>query len=346
MLPMDLPGCHILAVQPDEKHLWVVVEGDATRQPCPSCGYESDDVHSRYPRKPRDLPVQGRRVRLLIIARRWRCLNQECPRKTFNESFQGLLERHAQRTERMSAIMRHLIVSVSSTVGAQLARVMGMEVSGRTLLRVVNHGERQVPTPRVVGLDDFALRKGRTYGTIVCDLESGKPVDILLGRTKKDVLGWLENHPGIEIAARDRASSYSDALSTAVPGAIQVADRFHLVKNLGDALKDVVDRQSWVLPEPAPLPVSVCEPQPVSEPDLPPACPPAKRISRAEQKRAAAAARLERRYLFRGTAATCRRDVREADSKDNGPFPPDHPKVSRLCRGPYACRAPASSVNR
>lgn len=297
MLPMDLPGCHILAVQPDEKHLWVVVEGDATRQLCPSCGHESDDVHSRYPRKPRDLPVQGRRVRLLIIARRWRCLNQECPRKTFNESFQGLLERHAQRTERMTAIMRHLIVSASSTVGAQLAQVMGMEVSGRTLLRVVNHGERQDPTPRVVGLDDFALRKGRTYGTIVCDLESGKPVDILLGRTKKDVLGWLENHRGIEIAARDRASSYSDALSTAVPGAIQVADRFHLVKNLGDALRDVVDRQSWALPEPAPLPVSVCEPQPVSEPGLPPACPPTKRISRAEQKRAAAAARLERRYL-------------------------------------------------
>jgi transposase len=297
MLPMELPGCHILAVRPAENHVVVVVEGEAGRQPCPDCGHESDDVHSRYPRKPRDLPVQGRRVRLWIIARRWRCLNHDCPRRTFNESFKGLVERHAQRTERMTELMRHLIVSVSSTVGAQLAQVMGMEVSGRTLLRVVGHEEVHVPPIRVLGLDDFALRKGRTYGTILCDLERGKPVDILIGRTKQDVLGWLKNHPGIEIAARDRASSYADALSTALPEAIQVADRFHLVKNLGNALKEVVDRQSWALPEPAPLPVSACEPEPAPESDLTPASSPAKRITRAEEKRTAAAERLERRYV-------------------------------------------------
>lgn len=297
MLPMDLPGCHLLAVQSLEKHLLVMVEGETRQQACPTCGHESDDVHSRYVRIPRDLPVQCRCVRLWVIARRWRCLNRDCPRKTFSESFNGLVERHARRTERMTEIMRHLIVAVSSTVGAGLAQVMGMEVSGRTLLRVVNHGEVQAPTPRVLGLDDFALRKGRTYGTILCDLETGKPIDILIGRTKQPVLEWLKNHPGIEIAARDRASSYADALSAGAPEAIQVADRFHLVKNLGDALKEVVDRQSWALPEPAPLPVSACEPEPASEPDPAPACPPAKRATRAEQKRVAAAERLERRYV-------------------------------------------------
>lgn len=291
VLPMDLPGCHLLAIQSLEKHLLVIVEGEAKQQACPACGHESGDVHSRYVRKPRDLPVQCRPVRLWVVARRWRCLNQDCPRKTFNESFKGLVERHAQRTERMTEIMRHLILSVSSTVGAQFAQVMGMEVSGRTLLRVVGHGEVQAPTPRVVGLDDFALRRGRTYGTIVCDLEKGKPVDVLIGRTKQDVLRWLKDHPGIEIAVRDRASSYADALSAAAPGAIQVADRFHLVKNVSDALKEVVDRQSWALPEPAPLPVSACEPDPAPE------SPPEKRrVTRAEQKRAAAAERLDRRY--------------------------------------------------
>lgn len=171
MLPVDVPDCHLLAVRLLEPHLLVVVEGDAERQACPSCGHENDDVHSRYIRKPRDLPVQCRPVRLWVIARRWRCLNQYCPRVTFNESFPGLLERHAQRTERMTEIMRRLILAVSSTVGAQFAQLVGLEVSGRTLLRVVGQEEAPVPTPRVIGLDDFALRKGRTYGTTVCDLE-------------------------------------------------------------------------------------------------------------------------------------------------------------------------------
>lgn len=196
----------------------------------------------------------------------------------------------------MTGIMRHLIVSVSSTVGARFAQVMGLEVSGRTLLRVVNHEEAQVPTPRVLGLDDFAIRKGRTYGTILCDLEKKKPVDVIFGRTKQDVLGWLNNRSGIEIAVRDRASSYADALSTAVPEAIQVADRFHLVRNVGDALKEVVDRQSWALPEPAPLPVSVCVPEPAPEVTPTPTPLPEQRLSRAQRRRAAAADRLEGRY--------------------------------------------------
>ncbi len=202
---------------------------------------------------------------------------------------------HAGPNE-VAEIMRHLILSVSSTVGAQLAQVMGLEVSRPTLLRVVDDGPAQAPTLRVLGIGDFALRKGRVYGTILYDLEKGKPVDILTGRTKQDVLGWLQDPPGIEIAARDRASSYANALSIGAPDAIQVADRFHLVKNLGAALKKVVDRQSWALPEPAPLPVRVGEPEPVTEPEPAPATLPSKRVSRAEQKRTAAAELLARRY--------------------------------------------------
>lgn len=296
MLPMDLPGCHVLAVEPVGQMLVATAKGDAQRQPCPDCGYESDDVHSYYVRIPRDLSAQGRCVRLRLIARRWRCLNQACSRVTFCESFQGLVERQAQRTGRMRDFMLRLILFVSSTVGAQIAQALGMEVSGRTLLRVVDHGEVQVPTPRVLGVDDFALRRGRTYGTLLCDLETGKPIDVLLGRDKESLLAWLRNHPGIEIVARDRSSSYSDAISTGAPQAIQVADRFHLVRNLYDALKEVVDRQSWALPEPELLSVSVFEPAAGSEPAPVPDALPAKRIPRDEQRRAAAADRLKRRY--------------------------------------------------
>lgn len=296
MLSLDLPGCRTLSAEVFENHVVVVVEGEASRQACPGCGHESVVVHSRYLRRPRDLPVQGRPVRLLIVARRWRCSNRDCSRKTFNESFAGLVQRHAQRTGRMTELMRHLIVNQSSTVAERLAEVIGIDVSGRTLLRVVGNEEVHVPTPRVVGLDDFALRRGVTYGTIFCDLEKGKPIDIVVGRTKQDVLRWLQNHPGIEIAARDRASSYADALSVGAPGAIQVADRFHLVKNLSDALKEVVDRQSWALPEPAPLPVSASEPDLAPEPELTPERKQAPGSPSKRAKRAAAAERLERRY--------------------------------------------------
>lgn len=136
---------------------------------------------------------------------------------------------------------------------------MGIQTSPRTLLRVVDHGERSVAAPRGLGIDDFALRRGRTYGTILCDLETGCPLDMLLGRTAEPLARWLKQHPGIEVVARDRASAYADAARSGAPGAVQVADRFHLVRNVSDALREVVDRQPWTLPEPMALPVSVVE---------------------------------------------------------------------------------------
>lgn len=268
--------------------LMVTVEGNSEKQACPSCGHESDDVHSWYVRKPRDLPVQGRCVRLQVIVRRWRCLNQACARTTFCESFKGLVRRHAQRTERMTQFMEQFVLEVSSDTAAYLLNVTGMEVSARTLLRVVDHGGVHSSSPRVLGIDDFALRKGRTYGTLLVDMDTGKPIDMLLGRNREPFQGWLKAHPGIEIVVRDRASAYADAVQGGAPEAIQVADRFHLVKNVSDAFKEVVDRQSWVMEKPAPLPVCVSDPEPTPAP--------VKQMTRDQRKRAAAADRLRRRY--------------------------------------------------
>lgn len=290
MLSMDVPGCRVLTAQHTGTCLLVVVEGEVTKQACPVCGHESQTVHSRYVRRPRDLSVLGQSLRLSITARRWRCLNQACSRVTFCESFKGLVVRHGQRTERMTGLMRRLILLLSSTVGTFIAQGIGLEVSPRTLLRVVGREEVPVPTPRVLGVDDFALAKGRTYGTLLCDLETGRPIDVLPGRSKQVLLEWLRNHPGVEIVARDRASSYADAISEGAPQAIQVADRFHLVKNLTEALKEVVDRQSWALPKPTPLSVPEFDPKTVSAPM------PTKRMDRAARRKAEAEERLQRRY--------------------------------------------------
>ena len=118
-----------------------------------------------------------------------------------------------------------------------------MSVSSSTLLRVVlNADDEQVSTPRVLGLDNWAFRKGNTYGTILVDLEKNKPIDLLPDREAATLEKWLKDHPGVEIISRDRASAYSQGAKAGAPDAIQVADRWHLLKNLGDALKKMLDR--------------------------------------------------------------------------------------------------------
>lgn len=171
-----------------------------------------------------------------------------CPRKTFAESLGELAGRYAQRTSRLTDVLRALILRVSSHTGAYLAERLGIPISPRTLLRLVDRGEPVVGQLRVVGIDDFALRCGQVYGTLVCDLETGRPVDMLWGRTAGPVRQWLQRHPEIQVVVRDRATGYADAVEAALPEAVQVADRFHLVRNVADALREVLDGQKWTLP--------------------------------------------------------------------------------------------------
>lgn len=256
MIAMDFPGFRAVGVQ-NESGVWhVTMESTTAFGRCPSCGMDSKHVHSHYVRSIRDLPALGQPVRLTILARRFRCLVRECRRRTFSERFEGLAKQHAQRTDRLTATLQSLILSCSSPTGARLAQQMGIETSARTLLRVVNHGELRVKAPRCLGVDDFALRKGHTYGTLLCDLETGKPIDILPGRLAEPLTKWLKTHPGVEVIARDRATAYADAARAGAPRAVQVADRFHLVKNVSDALKEIVDRQPWSTPAAKVMPVS------------------------------------------------------------------------------------------
>jgi transposase len=215
---------------------------------CPSCQATGRRTHSRYQRHPHDLPCFGFRVRLHLTVRRFFCDNAHCPRQTFAESFPSLLHHRARRTQRLSQQQLSVAFAVSAEEGRRLLQMLAMPISGDTLIQDIRRlPEAGGETPRVLGIDDWALRRGQTYGTILVDLESSRPIDLLASREAEAVIAWLREHPGVEIVSRDRSNEYTYAVTTAIPQAIQVADRWHLLKNLREALETLLTHKSAVL---------------------------------------------------------------------------------------------------
>lgn len=204
----------------------------------------SSQVHSRCTRTLADLPWQGRRATLQVRTRRFRCARASCPRRSFTERLPGVAGPRARRTLRLGEIQRHVGFAVGGEPGARLTTRLSVPVSGDTLLRLIRTAELERPaSPRVVGIDDWSWRRGLRYGTILCDLERGRVIDLLPDRTTETVAAWPGQHRGIEVVSRDRAGAYAEGASEGAPQAIQVADRWHLLRNLGDALHSAVDRR-------------------------------------------------------------------------------------------------------
>ncbi len=210
---------------------------------CPACGGESQRVHSRYTRHLADEPAFGRRVRLQMTVRRFLCPDSGCPRRIFAEPLDGFATRHARTTTRLAQTHLAIGSALGGEAGARLAEKTAMPTSPDTLLRRVKQaGARSSPSPRLVGIDDWAWRKGQRYGTIVVDLETSDVVDLLPDRDAATVKVWLEAHPGIELVSRDRSSAYAQAAAEAAPDAQQVADRWHLLKNVREAIERLLER--------------------------------------------------------------------------------------------------------
>jgi transposase len=212
---------------------------------CPGCGLPSRQVHSRYARSLRDLPLMGRQTRLELTVRRFFCRNPACPRKVFAEPLQGLAVRHAHSTSRQTDALRAIGLSLGGEAGSRLAATLAMPASPDTLLRRIKQGEanpKPAPPPRVVGVDDWAIKKGHRYGTIVVDLERRAVLDLLPGRDGGALKAWLRQHPQVGCISRDRWPAYADAAAEAAPQARQVADRWHLLKNAREALERFLER--------------------------------------------------------------------------------------------------------
>ena len=216
---------------------------------CPLCGQPSDHIHSHYRRVVADVPCGNRPVTLHLHVRKFFCRASSCPRKIFTERLAELVQPSARLTNRLREALEELGLVTGGEGGSQLAPKLRMQVRPTTLLRRVRAvSTPEVKTVRVLGLDDWAYKRGQHYGTILVDLERHRVIDLLADRTKETAKAWLQRHPEIEVISRDRAGNYADAARQGAPQAMQVADRFHLVKNVRESLKDLLDRKRGYLP--------------------------------------------------------------------------------------------------
>ena len=216
---------------------------------CPGCGTRSDAVHCQYQRTVHDVPCGGRHVVLRLRVRKVVCRNALCPRKVFAERLPELVQPWARVSDRLLEELKAIGLSASAEVSERLAPRLGMRVKAPTLLRYL----RSIPdAPKTevtrLGIDDFALRRADSYGTILVNLETRRPLDLLPNRTSEAVKPWLSSHPDIQVVSRDRASAFADAVSQVLPHATQVADRSHLVHNLREHLQRLLDHQRSCLP--------------------------------------------------------------------------------------------------
>jgi len=271
----DTSEVALLFLRPRDGAIQIVLQADREFSVCPDCNSASRRVHSRYCRKLADLPWEGIPVVLQLQVRRFFCMAEGCPRRIFTERLPNTAARYARRTRRSAEAMDWIALALGGQAGSRLARRLGLCVSGSTLLRQVRRRSTvgSSRSPRVLGIDDWAWRKGHRYGTILCDLEAGKVIDLLPDREAETVAQWLGTHPGAEVVSRDRASAYAEAARTGAPQAVQVADRWHLLRNLIEALKGALEPHHRILAQAA----SAAREPLVSSPPLAPAAPAATR---------------------------------------------------------------------
>ena len=236
---LEVPGCRVTAMAdgPDGG-IVLQVRGRRRGARCPGCGWPSQAGHGRYRRHPADLPVLGRGVRLDLEVRRCLGLNAACPRRTFAACVPTLLVPRARRTKRLAEAQRRIGFATSASAGARLSGALAMAVSASTVLRLMHAAPLpRARAPRAIGVDDWAWRKGRSWGTLIVDLERRRPIALLPDRSGAAFEAWLRRRRGVEVIARDRSRDYVRAAQLAAPSAMQVADRWPLLLNLRQMLE-------------------------------------------------------------------------------------------------------------
>jgi transposase len=216
---------------------------DTSEAACPLCQQPSRHVHSHYTRTLADVPCAGKTLQLLVLVRRFFCENKACVRKIFAERLSELTSVYARRTTRCTETLTELGFALGGKAAAALSAFLGLPSNRMTILRIL----RQAPvpagrTPKMLGVDEFALRRGKTYGTILINLEDGTPIELLPDRQATTLETWLKGHPGVQLISRDRAGEFARGARQGAPDALQTADRFHVLRNLAEVAEKVLGK--------------------------------------------------------------------------------------------------------
>jgi transposase len=234
----DSSCLHLVRLEADKQSILAVVATTSSEALCPLCQCRSESVHSRYVRCVADLPWAGWAVHLELHVRRFFCQNKACVRQIFTERLPSVVAPYARCTLRLCDLFTLIGFALGGEAGKRLVDGMGLETSPDRLLRLIREQqESQVPTPRVLGVDDFSFCRRRSYGAILIDLQRRVPIDLLPDREAETFKKWLLAHPGVEIISRDRGGSFAEGARQGAPQARQIADRWHVLANLSETMK-------------------------------------------------------------------------------------------------------------
>ena len=244
----QLVGFRIEGLRRADDHLTLTAVAQRKAARCPRCHRRSRRIHSRYQRHVADLPIGAMPVTLALHVRRFVCPNPRCPQRIFAERLPNLVAAGARRSQGLHAALEEIAFALGGEAGARLADALGMPASPDTLLRLIRAAPLPaIGTPLRIGVDDFALRKGRVYAGIVVDHDAHRPLDLLPDCTPTTIADWLTARPSVCLVSRDRGTAIIEGVTRGAPEAIQVADRWHLLKNLGDTLERLLvrHRAAW-----------------------------------------------------------------------------------------------------
>jgi transposase len=237
LLPLPT-GLEIVTIETIDDLLRVQVASTKQRAYCPLCSCPAERRHSHYTRVVADLPCTGFRVQLTLHVRKFFCQSVDCSRKIFTERLPAFVEPWARMTVRLRQALEALGTATCGEVGARLSERLALPTSPTTLLRrLMALPTEAVGLVRQVGVDDFALLRGRNYGTVLVDGVRHQVIDLLPDRQAETAKAWMQAHPELDLVCRDRGGDDASAASQGAPQAAQSADRFHLVKNLAEAVE-------------------------------------------------------------------------------------------------------------
>jgi transposase len=260
LLP-DTANLRLEHVRIDSGQLLLTLVATQSEAACPLCDQPSRRIQSRYIRTLADLAWVPSRVQLRLHVRRFFCPNPACVRKIFTERMPAVVLPYARRTNRLRVQLLKTGFALGGEAGARQCAAWGIAVSPDTLLALLRrHAPPAGATPRVLGVDDWSFRRHQRMGTILVDLEKHRVVDLLPESTEEVFVTWLQTHPGVEMISRDRGEVYASGGRTGAPNAIHIADRWHVLKNLGDSVQKLLVRHSAALRQAARV-TGVCNDQ-------------------------------------------------------------------------------------